>query len=150
MNITHTLLVLAVSVCLSQTLAYAQSPSRNVPLPPDIRLTPPADTLPAQVKTFAGKWAGSWDGTLDHVLIVEEIASPKKVTVIYAWGTAPSWNINKPGFSRFRGKISDGKLEIRMRNGAIVTYAQTSPDELRGEYELSGMINQGTFKRVRE
>lgn len=150
MRTTQNLLVLTVCLCLSLTVSCAHSAGQNVPLPSDVRLTPPADALPADVRTFAGKWTGSWDGTLDHVLIVEEIASPKKITAIYAWGTAPNWNINKPGFTRVRGKIVGGKLEIRLRNGAAVTYAQTSPDELRGEYELSGTINQGTFKRVRE
>jgi len=127
----------------------AQDLTRKIPLPDDVQLTPPADKFPEEVRAFAGKWAGSWAGKLDHVLVVEEIASRKKVTVVYAWGTAPDWNINKPGFVRVRGKIDSGTLEFTLRNGAVVTYTQISPDELRGEYDLKEIV-RGTFKRVRE
>ena len=67
----------------------AQTLPRNVPLPPDLQLHLPNDTLPPEVKGFVGKWVGTWDGILDHVLIVEDSASAEQVSVVYAFGLAP-------------------------------------------------------------
>ena len=56
-----------------------------MPLPADIQVVQPSEALAAEVKSFSGRWAGAGDGTLDHVLVVEEIASPDRVTAVYAW-----------------------------------------------------------------
>jgi hypothetical protein len=132
------------SVSLAQTL-----PS-NVPLPPNLQLIKPAENLPPKLKVFAGKWVGSWDGILDHVLIVEEISFPDRVVAIYAHATAPNWNIWKPGWFRPRANFAGETLELRPRNGAYITYTLTSDDELRGTYELSQIRSRVTMKRVRE
>lgn len=73
-------------VCILLLVPVAAGQS-DVPLPPEIRILPPAQDVPRDQAAFSDKWFGRWDGMLVHVLIVEEIAlDPSRVIVVYAWG----------------------------------------------------------------
>ena len=132
------------------TATFAQNLPSNVPLPATLQIAKPADDLPAKVKAFTGKWVGSWGGVLDHVLVVEQIASLDQVVVVYAHGTAQNWNIWKPAWFRPMARFNSETLELRPRNGAFITYTLSSDDELRGTYELGSIISRITMKRVKE
>lgn len=133
--------------CIS---ASAQGLPPDIPLPPNLQLTKPADELPPKLKAFAGKWVGSWDGIVGHVLVVEEISSPDRVVVIYAYGKAESRNIWKPAWFRVVGKFSGETLELRLGNGAFVTYSLSGDNQIRGTWELSPWINRISMTRVPE
>jgi hypothetical protein len=79
--------------------SISATPPSIASLPSDVRIVPPEAAGPQQLAAFSGKWSGVWDGILQHVLVVEEITPPHAV-VIYAWGTAPQWQIAQPGWSR--------------------------------------------------
>ena len=129
-------------------LTHAQALPQNVPLPQDLKVAAPDESLPPEVKRFSGKWVGVWDARLDHVLVVEEIASAERVTVVYAYGS--NQYVARPGFRRLRGKINSGVLTFTLRNGAVVTYDFTPNGELKAEYERPGELLRATMKRVRE
>lgn len=83
------------------SIGVAQVPQLSVPMPPDLRIVPPSSDVLPQHAAFSGIWVGRWDNVLDTGLAVEEITS-SRVSAIYAWGVAPSWNINRAGWVRAR------------------------------------------------
>lgn len=120
----------------------------NVPLPTDLKVSAPPDSVPPEVRAFSGKWVGTWDAGLAHVLVVEDIPSADRVTVVYAFGS--NQFVRTPGFTRVRGTIASGKLNFKLSNGAVVTYVLTPSDDLKAEYERPGEIVRATMKRVQE
>ena len=148
MNTMKSMLFAAIAAMICD-VALSQSLPQNVPLPADLKVVVPDASMPSEVKQFSGKWVGAWsDPGLDHVLVVEEISSADRVTVIYAYGT--NQYVQKAGFTRLRGKIDARKLTFTLGNGAVVTYVIASDDELKGEYERPGAIVRATMKRARE
>ena len=126
------------------TPASAQSP----PLPLDLKITRPASDVPKEIAAFSGTWGGKWGDALDHILVVEQMEG-RTAQIVYSWGVAPHWNINRPGFQRVTGTIGqDGLLRATLGNGAEVTY-KLSPEEktLLGQYILRGNATMGVFKR---
>ncbi len=120
----------------------------SVPLPPDLTTSAPDDSLPAPVRAYAGQWFGTWDHLLDHLLVVERIESLDRVAVVYAWSTAPAWNIHEPGFMRTSGRIVEGRLEIKGPNGAVVTYGPFENGELLARYEIGTAFAKSRMVRV--
>ena len=105
------ILVGVLFLCASAALA-------EVPLPDDVKLTPPPSGLREDVAAFSGRWSGVWLGDLEAMLIVEEIDADK-AKVIYAWGDAPRLNIAK-GFQRYAATVeSGGNAEIRFGSGSV-------------------------------
>jgi hypothetical protein len=102
-----------------------------------------------QLAAFSGKWSGVWDGILHHVLVVKEIDPPHAV-VIYAWGTAPQWQIDRPGWSRVQGKCVDGVLTLSLRRPATVIYRLQPDGTLDATYEWAGGISRAHLTRVNE
>jgi hypothetical protein len=120
------------------------------PLPSDVRIIPPEAAVLKQLAAFSGKWSGVWDGILQHVLVVEEITPPHTV-VIYAWGTAPQWQIAQPGWSRVQGEFVDGALKLSLRRPPTTVMYRLQPDgTLDATYEWAGGIARANLTRVKE
>jgi hypothetical protein len=126
----------------------ATSPS-IAPLPLDVRIIPPEAAVLQQLAAFSGKWSGVWDGILHHVLVVEEITPPHAV-VIYAWGTAPQWQIAQPGWGRVQGEFVDGALKLSLRRPATAMYRLQPDGTLDATYEWAGGISRANLTRVKE
>jgi len=127
---------------------YAAADSVSTPLPPDLTVQAPASSVPKEIAGFSGKWVGNWDGTLDGTLVVEQIQD-REAIMIYSWGTAAAWGINRPGFQRVRGTFgNDNVLRATLGNGAKVSYTLNPSGTLNGQYELRGAITPGLFKRA--
>jgi hypothetical protein len=110
------------------TLASAVPPIR---LPADLTVIAPADSAPAFVKAFSGKWYGKWDEDSDHVLVVEDIATADKVSVL----SVPSGTVT--GYARFTGSIVGDTLAFKVRNGAaLVKYKLNSDGTLSASFEM--------------
>jgi hypothetical protein len=125
------------------------APPSVAPLPSDVRIIPPEATVLQQLAAFSGKWSGVWDGILHHILVVEEITPPHAV-VIYAWGTAPQWQIAQPGWSRVQGEFVDGALKFSLRRPATVMYRLQPDGTLDATYEWAGGISRANLTRVKE
>jgi hypothetical protein len=119
------------------------------PLPSEVRIVPPDAAVPQQLTAFSGKWSGVWDGILHHMLVVEEIIPPQAV-VIYAWGTAPQWQIAQPSWSRVRSEIMEGALQLSLRGPATTIYRLRPNGTLDATYEWAGGIWRATLTQEKE
>lgn len=107
--------------------------SLPVPIPSDLRITLPASSVPSSRAAFSGVWVGKWDNVLDTALVVQEFTT-LGVSGIYAWGTAASWRIDRPGWSRISGRFA-GPDELHVQMGSIlVVYQMRSDGRLDGVF----------------
>jgi beta-aspartyl-peptidase (threonine type) len=83
----------------------------NVPLPDDIVVTPPDDRITPSKAAFSGTWAGVWQGSINHVLVVEDIG-PDGAEVVYALGPAPYFPDGKGLYRRLTAVFLDGGLQV--------------------------------------
>lgn len=138
--------------CERAVRAKPSAAMSGVPLPTDLRIVAPGPAVPAELAAYSGRWVGAWDRVLDHVLVVEEITPPSAVFV-YAWGTAPQWDILRPGWVRARGAFVGGELQARLNGGVHVVYRRIPT--VRGEsvaatYERGGITARAMMVPVRE
>ncbi len=115
-----------------------------VPMPADLRITPPGADVPPDRAKFSGIWLGKWNNVLDSALAVEEIKPTGVVKVVYAYGTALQWNITKPGWWRPAGRFAQNELYLTMGQ-TTATYRMLADGLLSGSY---GNDTTGTFRRV--
>ncbi len=92
------------------------------PLPPDLKITPPAANLPAEIKKFSGVWEGSWRfGSLPNlppypprkaILVVERLDT-SAAEIIFSVADYPRLN-QQAGWRREKAQISvtDGMTAI--------------------------------------
>jgi hypothetical protein len=132
---------------ISATTSLAQ-----VPLPDDINIVIPRADLRRDVAAFSGKWSGVWGGQLPSILIVEEIDA-ERAKVIYAWGDAPNWRIEK-GFSRFSATVASGDMrQLQFAGDSVAFTVQLNSDlsSLLVTREVSmprQFVSAATFKRI--
>lgn len=121
---------LAAVLCwLVGPMAFAQ-----IPLPDDLALTPPGDSVPADIAAFAGGWGfDAWGGILSHVLVVERVGADGSAEVVYAIGKAPKWGI-EPAWRRMTGHIAGGSLHLAGTNGVQIDYELNADGRLHGRY----------------
>ena len=136
-------------IYLTLFLLLGCAASMSVKLPQDLRIVPPAATVPRQVAEFSGKWYGVWDNILDHILVVEEI-NPPNVIAIYAFGVASQWGIERAGWVRVRGELTDGGLKLSLARPATVIYRMLPDGSLDATYEWRGGISRAKMKRMGE
>ena len=128
--------------------ASATSPSM-ASLPSNVRIIPPEATVFQQLAAFSGKWSGVWDGTLHHILVVEEITPPHAV-VIYSLGHRTPVAVAQPGWDQVQGEFVDGALKLSLRRPATVMYRLQPDGTLDATYEWAGGISRANLMRVRE
>jgi len=118
-------------------------------LPADVKIVVPGLTVPESLRVYSGKWFGISDGMLDHLLVVEKIESNSDVSAIYSWGVAYQWNINEPGWRRFKGRFEHNQLILADdKKGLKITYEYTSDGTLAATYERPGVFNQTELTKI--
>lgn len=138
------------NVTFVRDLSAAARPTVTILFPQDMEIVPPSPDLPPGMKAFSGKWFGVWDRILQHVLVVEQINPPKAIA-IYAYGSAPSWNINNPSYARVQGEIEPGILKLTLRRtAATVTYRIQPDGTLDATYETRTGISRAKMRRMPE
>ena len=146
--------LLAVVIGLFFTLPVWACPT---PLP-DHRIATPAADTPPEITRFLGQWNGKWKAlwgnrwkeTLCHTLVVQNVDSRGKVSVISSWGVFPPWGYTEPGYNWTVGTIADGKLVLRrFRNNAQVTY-WFDGDALRAKWEKGSTIVGAKLTKVEQ
>ncbi len=119
---------------------------RGVPLPKDVKVVPPSAGIPRQAAAFSGKWVGTWDIKLEHVLVVERIEG-NRAHILYAWGAVEEWGL-KAGFTRDVGTIQGNLLKVVRSNGSIVDYEISEKgDRLKARYERLGRVSHALMWR---
>ncbi len=153
------ILVILVALAFMAASGNARAGDVPLPLPEYARINPPHPDVLAKYAAFSGKWFGVWEGSsydfgsLHHVLIVRTIVrtTVPSADVIYAWGVAPNWNINKGEWIRVQGEFEDGTLVLKLRNHAKVTYHMHDDGTLRASYQKPNRVaNWATMKRMKE
>ncbi len=95
---------LLTAVCL----CFSSSPQAPAPVPPGVSIEAPDPTLPAEVKSLVGKWAGQWNSRWDSVLYVEKV-DKDSAQVIFAWGD----------YNTSRGTCHCGPNWVRVRSAKV-------------------------------
>jgi hypothetical protein len=129
-------------------------PPSDIPLPPDARVVPPADTVPKDIAAFSGKWNGAWYGEktstymADQVIVVERIIPPSAAEVTYAgigrWGSLNG----RPWVYRVDGTFGEGTLEFTVPGGINVVLRMNRNETLDAVATGRGGTWRGTFGRV--
>ena len=141
------LLIFVVTLFIASCATTPESVSQRVPLPNDTKIIPPDQSIPRELAAFSGKWIGAWDGNIDHILVVEKIESPTKVTVIYGVGASPSWGSYQPTVYRIVGQFSGKELVLKSSTGNTVTYEMWK-GKLLGAYKYDWKTFQSELKKV--
>ena len=136
-----------------------------VPLPPTVRIVPPAPTLPREVAAFSGKWVGAWvpdrdvatgpraGQRRDHILVVEEVTAAE-ATVIYALGTGAGLELTpdvRPVWFRTKGRFVGGALTLVFPAiGARASYRMRPDGTLDATQEREGRVFRARMARAPE
>jgi hypothetical protein len=120
-------------------------PSDYVPLPRNLEIVSPAPSLPNDIKGFSGKWKGSWNETLPHILAVEQI-TPPDVIAVYAVGKFTSGR-GEAVWHRVRGTVKPGILKLFLKT-SIATYRLQSDGSLTAINEGGDTIALAKMKRI--
>jgi dienelactone hydrolase len=109
----------------------------GVPLPGDAKVATVLQTNPAELRQWAGVWAGAWGQALRHILLVESINSDGSAQVVYAIGDNPPIGIQR-AWSRHKASLSGRRLTIS-ETGFSATY------DLDDQGGLSATYTRGTI-----
>lgn len=141
----------AVMLALIAAPAAAGECIDETPLPESLKISPPADGVPADVAAFSGIWGDAkWDGSLCHTLVVKSIDANGDAEVVYSYGSFVPWGIHNPEYFEPSGTIEDGTLTLeRFRNGAKVSYTLDG-DKLKGRYVINGNVSRVKLSRIPE
>ncbi len=116
-------------------LGISAASDSDARLPEQVSVMAPGPEIPADLAAFAGSWearVGHWfvGDSRGHVLVVERIASPNDVAVVFAMGSiAPNiWGNEwkKARAERVKARFENGKLIVR--SGHWVGTYSISPD----------------------
>ncbi len=123
----------------------------DVPLPTDIRVTPPADDVPPELAAFSGEWRGLWDGVLTGILVVERI-TVSGADVVQAHGIHEDWGLDDGVWVRHSGDFVDGALRLEYDDPQATLTFRLMPDgALQASYRDSlGQKSRGTLTRWKD
>jgi imidazolonepropionase-like amidohydrolase len=116
----------------------------SIPLPGHIGIIPPAPEV-GPAAAFSGAWAGTWDGGVEHRLVVEAV-EPPTARVVYAWGRGAG----QPGWIRVRGELAEGTLTLTLPRPATVTYRRQPDGTLDATYDWAEGRSRAQMRRVGE
>ena len=118
-------------------------------LPDNVKIIPPSPKVPKTLQKFSGKWLGVSEGILDHLLVVENINDDLEVNAIFAWGVSYQWNINQPGWQRYKGKFENQELVLTDENYQIeIRFKFNSRGNLDETYERPGVFSHATLVKL--
>ncbi len=131
------------SVRFDDTKIRALAASQNVPLPPNLRVTAPAASVPASLAGYLGAWGGDqgWNGKGRHViLVIESIDKSGTAVGVFALGPQPDPAGPDRRPARYRsiaGTITDAGLAGHLR-GRHDPFRDTSDGLMWGRWEVGG------------
>ncbi len=124
-------------------------PACDAPLPDDLVIEPPGESVPAEMARFSGIWGnGRVDGMLCTSLAVKSIEESGAARVVGGWGKQELLGFDKPGFVELPAKIEDGKLSFKLRIGWFAKLFQIDFGEVTCWFV--GDKLRGAIKRPKE
>jgi hypothetical protein len=115
---------------LATLAALSPGFAQDIPLPDDIRIEKPDESLSPEIKKFIGVWEGewkwkqdSWHGDISNVrqkiLLIVEKVQQQNAQVIYAWADCQYWEVPK-GWRRYGASL------FRVDNNTKLTFVHIS------------------------
>ena len=103
---------------------HVAAPAIDAPLPPDLRVLPPAAGMPARFASFSGVWTGKWMGSdRPAALIVEEVG-PRDAIIVYSLGAAGN-RPPAPVWFRRKARMTNDLLVVELSHAERVVYARS-------------------------
>jgi adenylate cyclase len=130
-------------VPFDDTKIRALAASQYIPLPPNLRVTPPAASVPAAVAGYLGAWGGDegWNGKGRRmILVIESVDESGTALGILAQGPPPDVSNPDRRAARYRpiaGSITDAGLVFTLA-GAKYTFRDTSDGLMWGRWQTPG------------
>lgn len=114
--------------------------NQAIVLPTDLQVVAPPASVPSELAAWSGKWAGTLEGVIKHVLVVEEV-QPTEAIVVVAF-TSP----NGPVWRRHRAIFDGGALKIVRPTGSA-TYRLQVDGTVSGTIEADTRIIRARLTR---
>jgi class 3 adenylate cyclase len=130
-------------VPFDDTKIRALAASQYIPLPPNLRVTPPAASVPAALAGYLGAWGGDegWNGKGRRmILVIESVDESGTALGIFAQGPPPDVSNPDRRAARYRpiaGSITDAGLVFTLA-GAKYTFRDTSDGLMWGRWQTPG------------
>jgi class 3 adenylate cyclase len=130
-------------VPFDDTKIRALAASQYIPLPPNLRVTPAAASVPAAVAGYLGAWGGDegWNGKGRRIiLVIESVDESGTALGIFAQGPPPDVTNPDRRAARYRpiaGSITDAGLVFTLA-GAKYTFRDTSDGLMWGRWQTPG------------
>lgn len=123
--------------------------------PKDLKVTPIGDKTPAELKKFAGRWAGQYNGVMNVVVTFESLENAEDIVYVHSVGITPAYNIMRKLSARPKMKArfdaASGKILSQFEATQTQQFSLTPEGWLKVEYEEKGAWNSlGFLKRVQD
>ena len=83
----------------------------DMPLPSDLHVTSPDESLPLALRRYSGVWAGVFDGALSTLLVVEHVTETR-FSVMFAHGIDEDSGANQGHAGRYQARFQNGALQF--------------------------------------
>lgn len=141
-------LLASMAVVLALTLsACASSPAlqEKPPMPENVAIQPPGDSVPKEFRGFSGMWEGEWitpGGRYNGALFVESLGTYSAVVIYSQTG-------GRSGPYRVRANMDDGGwLRFQLPYGASQEYKLEPDGTISATNTFLGFSGHAKFKRV--
>ncbi len=127
----------------------------DVRYPKDLKVVPVDDKTPAELKPFAGRWAGQYNGVMNFVVTFEKLASDDDIVYVHSVGITPAYNIMRKLVARPKGAVhydpATKRILAQFEPTQTQAFSITPEGWLKVEYEEKGTWNSlGYMKRVQD
>lgn len=141
------LILLNACATVGTTVRTGTGPLKTDAPLPAVTVIQPGPGIAPELASFSGAWFGRWDDQMDHLLVVEQIDPPNKITAVYSFGAG--FGVG-PGLLWTRGKFipKRNELEFQLRPGTVATYRMRSDGTLMAIYQQDGTRSEAKMKRV--
>jgi len=118
----------------------------DAPIPPALRAGLQSGAGQAGWRGRVGVWTGDWDGVQPHTLVIEK-AGEDRISALYSWGLAETWNVRRRGWKFLKGTVSDEILTLRLSPQIQVTYRADGNGGLEARYIDGIRIRRAILRR---
>lgn len=110
----------------------------GVPIPDDVHVSPAPQSASETQKRLLGAWAGTWDDSCRHILIVEDIRADGEARVVWAFSDDSEWD-------REVGTVSGDTLTVGC---GLAKYKLTATDSLLATFECLTHVSRARMSRI--
>lgn len=158
----------AIALILVSSFFVATASAENIPepatdfdlkmdvrYPKKMKIVPVDDSTPADLKPFAGRWAGQYNGVMNVVITFVDLQDANNIKYAHSVGITPAYNIMRKlrAYNRAPGQwdASKKKIVTKFEPTQLHQFSITKEGWLKVEYEEKGQWNSlGILKRVQD